>query len=248
MPGFSFPAAGRLGLTSPPYRPDCTTAGHRYYDPLRLPNAYLGFVRSSLSAPDTLCRPSLSFVSPLKAESLLGGTLHTNAGISLMLDLLLPSIYTRTHLDLPSFQATPVTACPGLRPRWCPDCLPFRNPDCCLPLCSERRLSFWSPKNYPMATMCKISGLNTQPAALIYPASDSCYQVCPRTSLLICWLNFNQVGLSRLNAGSTHWVTLSNFIPLTRKSQRPEFVLAREHFLPSNTVVRFKGIISDYIL
>ncbi len=26
---------------------------HRYYDPLRLPNAYLRFVRFSLSAPDT---------------------------------------------------------------------------------------------------------------------------------------------------------------------------------------------------
>ena len=45
-------------LTGQPY---CTD--HRYYDPLRLPDARLGFVHSSLSAPDTLYRPSIRFVS-----------------------------------------------------------------------------------------------------------------------------------------------------------------------------------------
>ena len=86
MPGFSFPAVGRLGLTSPPSQP--IYLGHRYYDPLRLPNALFGFVCYSLSAPDTLYRPSLSFVSPHKADSLKGGTLLINAGISLTLDVL----------------------------------------------------------------------------------------------------------------------------------------------------------------
>ena len=141
MPGFSFPAAGRLGLTSPPYRPDYPTPGHRYYDPLRLPNALLGLVRSSLSSPDTLYRPSLTFVSPLNADSSMGGTLHITPGSLLMPDLLLPSFYTRKHLDLQSSQATPVTACPGRGPRWCPDCSPYRNPNCCLPLCTKHRLS-----------------------------------------------------------------------------------------------------------
>ena len=144
----------------------------------------------------------------------MGGTLHINARILLMPDLLLPSFYTRKHLDLPSSQATPVTACPGLGPRWCPDRSPYRNPNCCLPSSSKRRLSFWSPKIYPMTTMGKISGLNTQPAALFHPASDSRHRACPRTSLLICWLNFSQVGLFRANIGSTHWVTLSNFMGL----------------------------------
>ena len=37
---------------------------HRYYDPLRLPNARLGVVRSSLSSPDTLYRPSLRLSLP----------------------------------------------------------------------------------------------------------------------------------------------------------------------------------------
>ena len=71
-----------------------------------------------------------------------------------------------------------------------------------------------SPGRCPMTTMSKISGLHTRPAALIHPASDSCYQVCPRTSLLTCWLYFSQVGFSRLIVEITHWVTLSNFIPL----------------------------------
>jgi hypothetical protein len=71
-----------------------------------------------------------------------------------------------------------------------------------------------SPGRCPMTTMSKISGLHTRPAALIHPASDSCYQICPRTSLLTCWLDFSQVGFSRLIAEITHWVTLSNFIPI----------------------------------
>jgi len=71
-----------------------------------------------------------------------------------------------------------------------------------------------SPGRCPMTTMSKISGLHTRPAALIHPASDSCYQVCPRTSLLTCWLDFSQVGFSRLTVEITHWVTLSSFIPL----------------------------------
>ena len=44
-------------------------------------------------------------------------------------------------------------------------------------------------------TTLPISGLNTEPAPLICPASDSRYRVCPRTSLLACWLDLSQVGL-----------------------------------------------------
>jgi len=57
IPGFTFPAVGRLGITSPPSR---STLNHRYYDPLRLPNVHLGLVHSSLSAPDTLPTPLFS--------------------------------------------------------------------------------------------------------------------------------------------------------------------------------------------
>ena len=64
----------------------------------------------------------------------------------------------------------------------------------------------------PMTTTIHFSGLNTQPASLIHPASDSPLRVGPRTSLLIWWLTFNQVGLESLLI-LTHWVTISNFIP-----------------------------------
>jgi hypothetical protein len=66
--------------------------------------------------------------------------------------------------------------------------------------------------NIPVTTTIHFSGLNTQPAFLIHPASDSPLRVGPRTSLLIWWLTFNQVGLESLVI-LTHWVTISNFIP-----------------------------------
>ncbi len=96
---------------------------HRYYDRLRLPNARLGVVRSSLSTPDTLYRPSLPLCLPhCISAGLVGGAGHSTStpGFRLTLDLLIPSSYPRKHLDLPSPQATPMDACPGLRPRWCP--------------------------------------------------------------------------------------------------------------------------------
>ena len=47
-----------------------------------------------------------------------------------------------------------------------------------------------------MTTTIHFSGLNTEPAILIRPASDSRLQVYLWTSLLTCWLRFGQVGLS----------------------------------------------------
>ena len=131
MPGFSFPTVGPLGLSSPPSRSrHHTPLDHRYYDPLRLPNALLGVVRSSLSAPDTLYRPSLPLSLPhsISAGLVEGRDIPPNAGISLTLDLLIPSSYPRKHLDLPSPQATPMNACPGLRPRWCPRHIAIARP------------------------------------------------------------------------------------------------------------------------
>ena len=144
----------------------------------------------------------------------MGGTLLTNAGISPLLDLLLPSFYTRKHLDLPSSQVTPVTACPGLGPRWYPDCSPYRNQNCCLPSSQQRRLSPPIPWKLSNDHNVQDFGAHTQPASLFHPAPDSRYRVCPRTSLLTCWLYFDQVGLFRKASGITHWVTISNFIPI----------------------------------
>ena len=46
-----------------------------------------------------------------------------------------------------------------------------------------------------MTTTLHISRLNTGPAFLIHPASDSRYRAYPRTSLLTGWLDVSQVGL-----------------------------------------------------
>jgi len=46
-----------------------------------------------------------------------------------------------SRLALPSSRVIPVMTCPALRPRWCPEHLPWRTQDCCLPAHANRRLS-----------------------------------------------------------------------------------------------------------
>ena len=117
-------------------------------------------------------------------------------------------------MDLPSPQATPMNACPGLRPRWCPRHIAKSAPRTAafrrmqsvgFPLPLHREIIL-------MTTTTSISGLNTQPAPSIHPASYSHCWVCTWTSLLTCRLHFDQVGLE-LQTALTHWVTLSNLIP-----------------------------------
>ena len=119
-------------------------------------------------------------------------------------------------MDLPSPQATPMNACPGLPAeggmvsqahRHCaPRTAAFRRMQSVgFPLPLHREIIL-------LTTTKSISGLNTQPASLIHPASYSHYWVCTWTSLLTCWLHFDQVGLE-LQPALTHWVTISNFIP-----------------------------------
>ena len=67
IPGFLFPAVGRLGLTSPPFRTGKISHVHRYYRQLRLPKALLRFVRSPLSSLDTLFAPLLSLTRQVGA-------------------------------------------------------------------------------------------------------------------------------------------------------------------------------------
>jgi len=77
--------------------------------------------------------------------------------------LLLP----RKHLALPSSQATPVTACPALRPRWCPD----HSPNIASGPAAFRYLHNvgFCPvsRTYPMTTMSTISGLNPTACSLV---------------------------------------------------------------------------------
>jgi hypothetical protein len=63
-----------------------------------------------------------------------------------------------------------------------------------------------------MTTIIHFSGLNTEPAPSVPPASYSRCRVCTWIFLLTCWLNFSQVGFSRFTIRITHWVTITNFI------------------------------------
>ena len=79
---------------------------------------------------------------------------------------------------------------------------------------SFQRLSAFTPESgsYLNDHGYDISGLNTEPALLIHPASDSRYRVYPQISLLTCWLSFGQVGLVPFQA-LTHWLVITSFIP-----------------------------------
>ena len=105
----------------------------------------------------------LCFRSPGRLERPLSSDRTTPHWLTGALDRISCS---RKHLDLPSSQATPMTTCPVLRPRWCSDRLPYRNQNCCLPLSVQRRLSP-ARRDYPMTTMSKISGLNFTACSLV---------------------------------------------------------------------------------
>jgi hypothetical protein len=62
------PFSGSLEHHFPTFPISSTSADHRYYDPLRLPNALLVVVRCSLSFHDTLCCPD--FRVPFVASGL----------------------------------------------------------------------------------------------------------------------------------------------------------------------------------
>ena len=204
--------------------------GPRYYDPLRLPNVHLRFVRSSLSSPDTLYRPSLLFVSLLEQTRWWAELSSSTPGfryrwISYYRHFTQGNIWISQVPRLPPWPHA-LASDPGgvLTTRHTASrTAAFRH---------HNNVGFHSrfPGKCPMTTMSKISGLHTQPAALIHPASDSRYRVCPRISLLTCWLNFNQVGLFQFNIGSTHWVTISNFMNFVQ-SRQSGFSLARCDFL-----------------
>ncbi len=181
---------------------------HRYYCQLRLPNARLGFVRCSLSAPDTLVAPLLSLTGQDRAFLPSARTLpHWLTGA---LDRI---TFAKETFGSPKFTGYPL------------DCMP----------CSQTPVVFWSlaiawPKLLPSVIYttsafvrfpelirwppwARFRGSITQPAALLHPASDSRCRAYPRIWLLTCWLSFDQVGLSRY--AITHWVTSSNFMDLS---------------------------------
>ena len=68
-----------------------------------------------------------------------------------------------------------------------------------------------------MTTTIHFSGLNTRPGFSFRPALHSGCPVCTWTSLPSRWLTFTRVGLSL--SAITHWITITNFIPIYAGSQ-----------------------------
>ena len=119
---------------------------------------------------------------------------------------------------------TPVVSCP----------LAIAHPGLALSDTLQRVSFHPAQRDYPMTTTIHISGLDTEPASLLPPASDSRYRVCLRIRLLTCWLGFGQVGLSQCSSGFTHWVTITHFIPSWRQFQGFGFTLTRARALLGN--------------
>ena len=189
---------GRLGLTSPPSPVLCSA------EPVLslskgLPLARLG-VLCSRSFTDTLfalyvrvlSSSSLEFWSVTLTPGLLGHPVR----------LFRVSDKETTGSPKPALslskgsQVTPLSSCPALRPRWCPEHSPLAHPG----LLPSTRLTvsafplIWRLSYRPR--LYKFRGSITRPVLSLPLASDACYQVYPQGSLLTCWLDFSQVGFA----------------------------------------------------
>jgi len=159
--------------------------------------ARLGGVRFSLSSPDTLHHSSF-FVSLSHERLAWEARASSQRRESLpQRSALLHLILHKETIGSPKFPGYPRECMPWSQTPVVSWTLALAHPGL-LPssacLLSAFTLSLpWEA--ILVTTTIHISGLNTEPASLIRPASDSRYRVCPRTSLLACWLDFSQVGL-----------------------------------------------------
>ena len=87
----------------------------------------------------------------------MAGVAIQRQGFDHAVPLVFCSSFTRRQLALPSSRVPPLSACPALRPRWCPVYLPYRIRDCCLPSRQNRRLSLRSI----VTARCTILSSNT---------------------------------------------------------------------------------------
>ena len=118
----------------------------RYSVPLRLPSAPLVVLRLALVPRYRAC--FLRFRVSV-AGSLDGGSGPPSAR-AFGRPLPHAGTVTRRQGALPRSRATPLPACPALRPRWCPRRSPKRVWDCCLPATGNRRLSpLYRLERYP---------------------------------------------------------------------------------------------------
>jgi hypothetical protein len=108
----------------------------------------------------------------------------------------LSGIYARRPMALPSSQATPMNACPALRPRGWPGGLPGRPQHCCRPATGNRRLSphyLW--RTLLLSTTLLFAGLHHAAYLLTTPGSIHPLAGMHAGSLLTCWRGCDQVGL-----------------------------------------------------
>jgi hypothetical protein len=87
-------------------------------------------------------------------------------------------------------------------------------------------------------TIIHFSGLNTEPANSLHPASDSRHRFCPWTSLMSCWLNFTHVGLPQIlplsaGASSAMRFTARSILPNARASPAERCIVL--HYVRSPT-------------
>jgi len=202
MPGFAFPRVGPLGLGSPP--------------------------SSVLCSAKTADFPSrvASLVARLPIPCLLphACVLRTCAGLASWRELpyqrqgswsagtpSLPAISARRQQALPSSRVAPVSACPALRPRWCPQDLAITPPRL-LPSGIDKPSAFplWLPRAViPMTTTTLFRGSITRPAPSLHPASH--------TPLLTMHADFTTDLLARLWSGGTR--SISEPHPLGNNSE-----------------------------
>jgi hypothetical protein len=109
----------------------------RYYAPLRLPPPHLRGLRLLLAAPIPCL---LRFVRPIR-DRLMPWWKQPRHARAFGHPVPHSGYTTRREVALPSSRVTPMATCPALRPRWCPEPLPYRVQDCCLPALANRRLS-----------------------------------------------------------------------------------------------------------
>jgi len=123
------PSDGSLGSHFPIFIG--TMFGYDYHLSFSMPYA---FARSSIPCL------FLTFVSFLQARQR-SGTFALTPGLLGLSRYAFSGFLTRKQMVLSSSQATPLSTCPALRPRWCPWYSPFHIRDCCLPSQWRRRLS-----------------------------------------------------------------------------------------------------------
>jgi hypothetical protein len=167
MPGRAFPPVGPLGLSSPRSR---SVHSHRpavlcLAKTAGCPSRVASLVARS---PIPCLLPTFVFLAARRA----GEAPPQRQGSWSAGTPTLPAFLTRRQTALSSSRVTPLSACPALRPRWCPEHLAPCLRDCCLPGAANRRLSrSASASGYPHGPqLYSFRGSIPRPAPSLHPA------------------------------------------------------------------------------